>query len=176
MMFRETEYARPTQVQYAMLGEAVVDWSIIDLLVEALIARLVRAPDFPMLAVTKRLGAEARNGVLQALAEIHDQRYGGRVLSPEAVASIAKIRKQLQTLKPFRNRVAHWIWMRQTDDKLFGTPMLGRVPKAGRDDGSVVMTNADLRKHLDQLPKLATLIEETLSGLPEVDEPDLFNG
>ena len=175
-MFRETEYSRPTPTQYALLGEAVVDWSIIDLLVESLIARLARAPDFPMLAVTKRLGAEARNGALQALAEMHEQRYGGRILAVEAVSNIAKIRKQLQTMKPFRNRVAHWIWMRQTDDALFGTPMLGRVPKAGRDDGGVVMTNAELRKHLDQLPKLATLIEETLSALPEIDEGALLKG
>ena len=43
MLFRETQYSRPTAEQYALLGEAVVDWSIIDLLVESLIARLARA-------------------------------------------------------------------------------------------------------------------------------------
>lgn len=175
MLFRENEYSRPTTAQYALLGEAVVDWSIVDLLVESLIARLARAPDFPMLAVTKRLGAEARNGALQALAEMHEQRYGGRVLASEAVANVADIRRQLQSLKPFRNRVAHWIWMRQTDDKLFGTPMLGRGPKDGRDDG-VVMTNAELREHLDQLPPLASLIEATLSALPEIDEDKMVRG
>jgi hypothetical protein len=169
MLFRETEYARPTPTQYALLGEAVVDWSIIDLLVESLLARLARAPDFPMLAVTKRLGADARNAALQALAEMHEQRYGGQVLPAQAVAKVALIRKRLEALKPFRNRVAHWIWMRQTDDTLFGTPMVGRVPKRGRDDG-VVMTNAELRAHLDELPPLAELIEVVLKDLPEVDE------
>ena len=74
----------------------MVDWSIIDLLVESLLARLVRAPDFPMLAITKRLGADARNAALQALAEMHEQRYGGRALPSEAVAKVALIRKRLE--------------------------------------------------------------------------------
>ncbi|MCR5880194.1 hypothetical protein [Phenylobacterium sp. J367] len=174
MLFRETEYARPTPTQYALLGEAVVDWSIIDLLVESLLARLVRAPDFPMLAITKRLGADARNAALQALAEMHEQRYGGRALPSEAVAKVALIRKRLEALKPFRNRVAHWIWMRQSDDALFGTPMVGRVPKRGRDEG-MVMTNAELRAHLDELPSLAALIEAALQAPPEVDERSLLS-
>lgn len=174
MLFRETQYSRPTAEQYALLGEAVVDWSIIDLLVESLIARLARAPDFPMMAVTKRLGSEARNLALQHLAEIHEQRYRGRALPADAVANISEIRKRLKALKARRNQVAHWIWMRQDDEALFGTPMLGRVPKMGRDDGGVVVTNAELRSHLEELPKLAALIEATLSALPPIREEDLL--
>ena len=127
--------------------------------------------------MTNNSNDPAKNWLKAELEDSFDEDYelelGDATLS-EAVAKVALIRKRLEALKPFRNRVAHWIWMRQSDDALFGTPMVGRVPKRGRDEG-MVMTNAELRAHLDELPSLAALIEAALQDLPEVDERSLLS-
>ena len=168
MLFRG-EFSTPTEAQYAMLGRAVVDWSILDLLIETLLARLLRAPDFPSSAITRRLGFEARLQALDALMELHRVRYGHRLLPQEALAAVKDAIARARTLKPFRNQVAHWIWFRSDDETLFATPLLARQPKAKKTDGMTV-TNAALRRNIADVEALAEMLQIAFDRMPEVDE------
>lgn len=162
-------FSTPTEAQYALLGRAVVDWSVLDLLIEALLARLLRAPDFPSSAVTRRLGFEARLEAVDALMDLHRVRYRHRLLPQEALAAVKDAVARARALKPFRNQVAHWIWFRSDDESLFATPLLGRQPKAKKTDGMTV-TNAALRGNIAEVEALAEMLQAALDRMPEVDE------
>lgn len=171
MSFRG-KFSTPTQQQFAMLGELVSEWSIIDHCVTAVLARLAGTPDFLGLALTEKLGHVHRVAALRNLADMHERRYNGRKIPFDVLASVKYIAKQLDETKTPRNRTAHDIIVRVDDDTIFRANIRARHAPAhgGALPGMVTLTNAEMARDVSAATHLREEIEALLELLPEVAE------
>lgn len=155
-----------------MLGELVTQWSVIDFYCVDVIARLGRAPDFLGLAMVGDLGFIPRLAAMRNLLEIHEARYLHRFVSAAAIETARQVIRELERHKSARNHAAHAIWLRLSDDTVFGFKPRGKQitaksePKV--DEG--LRTIDSLRDDVRALAPIIVRLEGLLSELPEVDE------
>jgi hypothetical protein len=177
VIFRDTPYCAPTDHQYALIGRAVAEWTIIEHLINALLGRLVGVSTFPMRAITERLTGPGREEALSLLAEIHSVRYQHRILDEDGVAALKRIDRRFRALKRVRNDVAHLIWIRSSDDEMFATGLTAQLPEVmpSRWKQGAVVTNIEIEHWIARVAAFGDEIEQLLAVLPERDENSWLN-
>lgn len=160
----------PDKEQYALIGEAISAWGIVEHHTTAVLARLAGCPDFTGLALVERLGFLARMQAMDSLIDMHRRRYGCQKLSEDVLAEAEQILRRLRSEKEKRNRYAHDIWLRLADEQVMSLRMRGRQYRDETRDGAPIMSNADLQKDIDDAAALIGLLEALLERLPEVPE------
>jgi len=172
MIFRDTPYCAPTDHQYALIGRAVAEWTIIEHLINNLLGRLIGASAFPTRAITERLTGPGREEALSLLAEIHSIRYQHRILDEGGVAALKRIDRRFRTLKRVRNDVAHLIWIRSSDDEMFATGLTAQLPEAppSRWKQGAIVTNIEIEHWIACVAAFGDEIGRLLAVLPERDE------
>lgn len=170
-----TEYTRPTAEQYEAIGRIAAHWSFVEFELERLLIRLAQAPDFPGLALTNDLSIDNRLKALKNLADMNARRYSPARIPDEMKETIDQLAKEIACRKDGRNRFVHYIWLRQSDDKMFGTKFKGRQAR-GTDEGSYLLSsNSELMTLADELEGLANRIQNIADLLPEIQEaPERF--
>lgn len=125
--------AWPTINQLAAIGTVVNAWSWLDLAVQNLLCRLVQSATHLSQTLTEDLSPDNRIKALRRLAHTLDSVFLN--ITGEQAAAIAEIdavAKWMAANKAKRNNIAHYLWLRNTDEKMFGW----KYSLAIRDDHS----------------------------------------
>lgn len=181
------QLSTPDQEGWAAIGRVVGTWSLVEHLMDELLARLAGAPSFPALALIDKLTSADRAEAAEALLDMHRLRYGFRKLSPDQCDAIEAIFKEASALRARRNEAAHWVWYR-TGEGLFAHRFRGEQAKENArtlsrrrqarernqtdylDGHSRITTAADLHRIADRMIALSDRLLEARSFLPEVPE------
>ena len=113
---------RLTPQQLAAIGSVVTEWSVLDIQLQTLLCEMAQSPDTFGQALTNELGPDNRLKALDRLVETWRT-----IMRPEMLArhqadldEVAAILKWVKVAKGLRNQIAHWAWIRTTDEALLG--------------------------------------------------------
>ena len=102
---------RPTERQYAAIGKVAAAWSVMELLIVRLIARLSLAPSRIGYVLTNRLGSNDRIDAIDSLLTIHRQRYGDEFIGSETRVAIKDMLAKITAMRADRNSIVHSVWL-----------------------------------------------------------------
>lgn len=170
-----SQYAELTDAQYRAIGKAVVEWANIEYLLGVLLGRLLSTPEFLARTYTDSMSAARIQGAIQEAVEIHQSRYGYKLVPERVVCEIAEINSKVTSLRATRNKIAHFCWCRSSDDAMFGTNFAGGIPtpkKEKRDSALLPMSElAELhRQAFDLVERLGAIV----SNLPRIEEETIL--
>lgn len=166
-----SKFADLTDDQYAGIGRAVVEWANVEVLLGAVLSRLLLTPDFLGRTFTQSASASRLQTEIVEAAEIHARRYRYRFVSEELLHEILEINASVTIVRAMRNKFAHFCWVRSNDDEVWGTSFPGGVPSASKDRKAFVKLSTQDLVTLNQ--RVHTLVERLLTvreKLPEVRE------
>lgn len=167
-------YSQPTPHQFELIGRVVSSWAVVEYCLEAALAGLIGAPVFPSLAITNGLGPDNRLQALSNLIEMHKDRYGCRIVSEANLILLETLRKEVAKHKSERNKFAHYIWMRMSDEELFGIRIQGKVLKDMQKGSGVIRKNTEVAAFAAELHQLGERFGAHLQSLPTEDERDML--
>ncbi len=190
MPFHST-YSTPTARQLEAIGGVAANWALLEYALEILLSRLAMAPGFPALALTNNLSIDNRLAALRNLIAMHRDRYSARIIPIESLTELSELRTGIARIKGKRNKIIHYVWFRQTDEKMFGHRFKGARPSenaqtvaarrkahtAGLTDfeegPSLITTVTDLRKFAARIEALSDKTFALCEHLPDIDEERL---
>lgn len=160
-----------TEAQYLAIGKYVVEWSNVEHLLGVLLGRLIGTPEFLARTYTDLMrAATIQEAILEAL-ELHASRYGHRLLSKETVAEITRANTEVTALRAARNKIAHFCWMRSSDDELFGTRFGGGVPTPKKERRNhMVLKLSELASLHKKTYALVEQISAVVAAIPDMSE------
>lgn len=164
-------FADLTEVQYAAIGRVMVESSNLEHLVERLLIRLVRSPDFLGLTLTNPIGSVRRLDALKTLIDVHRRRYRCHFVESTVLDELQNAAKDVDKFRIDRNKFAHYCWCRESDDKVFGVKFTGKQPvlKSPAKD-CIVLTLSDLNEIVSEMRALAGRLQTMLNRLPQEPE------
>jgi len=171
MLSHTSKYSELTDAQFSALGRVLVESSNTEHLLEIIITRLLRAPDYPMLAITSQLGYKQRLEAIKILIDTHRRRYHNKLIDETMLDKLSDLIKQVDQFRIDRNRCAHYLWCRDTDEKVFGIKLTGRhsdSKKPNRD--CVTFTVMELNSIATQMHAIVDDLITILEGLPGIEE------
>jgi hypothetical protein len=171
MLSHASKYSELTDAQFSALGRVLVESSNIEHLLERIIARLLRASDYPTLAVTSQLGYYQRLKALNILIDTHRRRYHSKLINETTLDKLSDLIKQVDQFRIDRNRCAHYLWCRDTDEKVFGIKFTGKhgdFQKPNQD--CVTFTVTELNSIATQMHAIVNDLITIFEGLPEREE------
>ena len=117
-----------THSQARGIGHVVSAWAILEAVLQHTLVTLTQAPLTLGQALTEDLGPDNRLKALKRLCQTWLIGMGDRYPDHSAiVAKVDEVRKWIEGQKGLRNQIAHWQWIRQTDEKVFGFKYTMRV-------------------------------------------------
>lgn len=168
-----SRFGKPTDRQCQSIGRVATAWSVLEHGLEQAIARLSFTPNYPSLAVTNDLGIDNRLKCLISLIGLHSSRYAFAFTKRETLERLKTVVRDARFFKKYRNMAIHYVWLRDTDAKMFGVRFKVSNPiPAKTPDESLWHTTPEkitiLAEKIDQLShELWTLVRI----LPETPEP-----
>lgn len=175
MLSHSSTHAEPTPVQYAALGKAVAEWANIESLLGILLSRLLATPDFLARTYTDSMSAVRIQDAISEAAEIHNIRYNKRLVTEVQLVEIRKLNSDVSSLRSSRNKIAHFCWVRQSDDLLFGTNFAGGVYTPARERKSTsTLSLGELTELNERAHDLVERLLKLIPRLPEVTEESLL--
>jgi hypothetical protein len=163
-------HSRPTDDQLRTIGRVATTFSVLERIIGFTLARLALAPDFPTMAITKEIGVNYSLKAMGKLLALHKRRYRSEIAAPELLAELEKTLARIRPLKDERDVMIHTVWIRKSDDILYG---LRPRPVTER----VALESEPQEKTLAEINGLADRIQETADELfmmsqllPEIDE------
>lgn len=171
MLNHTSQYAELTPRQFEAIGRLVVEWSNLEFLLASVLTRLLRTPDMLGRVYTDELMAVRLQSAIEKAIAIQRHRYGARLVPVAVLDELSSLNSKIQAVRGTRNRLSHFCWSRQRDDKLFGTAFSGHVPPSKQiDKDSIVLSMAQLDEMYKESYGLVTRLTELLTQLPEVKE------
>jgi hypothetical protein len=122
-----SEYADLTSDQYAAIGRVVVEWSNIEYLLNVVLSRLLRTPEYLGRTYADGLAAVRLQTAITEAIEIHRGRYGRHFISEATLARTEAANSRVATLRGKRNRISHLCWCRTNDGEILGSSLAGGV-------------------------------------------------
>ncbi|WP_140419886.1 hypothetical protein [Achromobacter denitrificans] len=164
-------YAQLTPRQQACIGRFVTEWANAEFYLGILLGRLLGTPEYLARTYTDFLGAvQIQQAITQAL-EIHHHRYGDRLIQEALAKEVAGLSRRIDKLRSLRNKFAHYYWMRNTDEGMYGTPLSGASPYSKRGSRSDIETTvAEIDSAHDELFAVNSRLEEIVAEIPAVPE------
>ncbi len=150
-----TKYSRPTETQYALIGQIVCEYSISDNITKKTIARMSGAHPYLGACAVDKLSSNNKIDALKNLVAIHKIQFGCTLVSHDLCEDIIHYATELDVHRAIRNKFAHWVWMRQTDETVFGFDGNNKPTENKRQNGSVEYS-------LDELKNLKLSIDELI--------------
>ena len=115
------ETAGLTHSQLIGIAHVVSSWAVLEGVLQHTLVTLTQAPLTLGQALTEELGADNRLNALKRLCQTWLIGMGDRYPEHSAViAKVDEIRKWTVAEKGLRNKIAHWQWVRQTDETVLG--------------------------------------------------------
>lgn len=164
-------FADLTEAQYAAIGRVMVESSNLEHLVERLLIRLARTPDFLGLTLTNPIGSVRRLDALKTLVDVHRRRYSCHFVESEVLDELQDAARNVDKFRIDRNKFAHYCWCRESDEKVFGIKFTGKQPTLqSPTKDSIVLTLADLNAMATEMRALVRRLQTVLDGLPQETE------
>jgi len=164
-----------TEEQYAALGKAVVEWANIEEMLGAIIGRLLVTPDFLARSYTDSLSAARAQEILTQAIEIHRARYQCKQVSEKILDDLTAINEKITTLRAKRNKIAHFCWMRTTDEELWGTNFAGGMPSPKTERRcQAKFTLDDLAITHQECYQIVNQLLSIFDALPKINESGLL--
>lgn len=172
-----SQYAQLTPKQFEAIGRLVIEWSNIEVLLGAILSRLLFVPEFLGRTYTDEINAARLETAIKNALEIHSRRYGDRIISKDEGVQIKNLLKRVSKFRTLRNKFAHFCWSRSTDDEIFGTRLSGKLPTPEREKSESVTIS--LRDLDTAYAEAYSIVEEALAiikTLPNTEEERIYNG
>jgi hypothetical protein len=164
---------RPTDRQCAAIGRVAAAWSVIELLMERLLARLSMAPSLMGYVLTNRLAPDNRIGAIESLLTVHRQKYDDDFIGTNTRVAIKALLPKIKTLKDDRNFVVHSVWVSRGPDFLSRLDMGG----AARSGIDISTGEPERLADIEQLSKTTQTVSDQLfaltNQLPRIDATSL---
>lgn len=169
-MLNHTKYSDLTPEQYELLGKAFIEWSNIEFLLGVLLSRLLFTPEFLGRTYSDEMSAAKLESAIKNALEIHRSRYHGSVISKEMDAKVMQLMSKAATCRILRNKFAHFLWMRSSDNEIFGAKMSGKLPTPDRSSESVVVSVEELKTNYATAHALAEDMKRIILEIPKIEE------
>lgn len=164
-----------TDDQYSLLGKILIEFSQIEFLLNSILTKLLITPQFLGRTYTDKLTANSVILAIENAIEIHERRYRYKLVSEKKCRELSSILSQIKGTKTIRNKFAHYVWFRQTDDKIFGSKMDGKIfDAAKRNKNSVSYTNNQLKSQFILAEGLTNKLMGIYEELPTFEEEMIF--
>ena len=172
MPFNHTsKYSELTDKQFELIGKLLLEFSNLDYLIGILLNRLLITPEYLGLTYNDQLTVMKKIIALENAIELHRHRYDYRIISEQTLNDLTELVEKIKGIKTLRNKFAHNLWSRWSDDKIFGTKLSGKIidhKKPNRD--SITITNSELKKHYEQAYELVEKANNLLDIIPKFEE------
>lgn len=164
--------AKLTDQQLILVGKIMLEFSNIEFLMGTLLSRLLLTPEFLARTYTDNLAAAKVQEAINNALEIHGYRFGNSIITPDKVQEVKDLNLRIDKIRSYRNKFAHYCWMRHSDSEIFGTQFSGKVSRI--DKYTIVMTNSQLDKLYGEAYGIVDDLERCVQSLPELDEREIF--
>lgn len=163
------EHARPAAEHLQAIGRVATAYSVLERVLGMVLARLVLAPDFPTMAITKDLSMDNHLKALRTLIQLHEERYHSKIASKDLTHILANMATDVAKLKDERNIIVHTCWYRM-GDKLIG--LSGRPATISKVEAypAPEKTTAEINDLARRIETLGDAMFIVVQYLPEVDE------
>lgn len=175
-MLNHSKYSDLTATHYEALGKLFVEWSNIEFLLGLILSRLLFTPEFLGRTYSDEMNAARLEAATLNALDIHKFRYNHKVVSEAEDKNIRALLKRVTECRTLRNKFAHYLWVRSTDDQIVGFRMSGKPAQKKRDSESLALTLDDLRKAHIQSHALVEELQKTAMRLPSVPEERNLTG
>lgn len=166
-----SKFSELTAKQFELVGKLLIEFSNLDYLIGVLLNRLLITPEYLGRTYNDQLNIMKKIIALENAIELHKHRYDSRIISEQILNDLTELVQNVKGIKNLRNKFAHYLWNRWSDDKIFGTKLSGKLvdyKKPNRD--SITITNAELKKNYEQAYELVEKASELLDIIPRFEE------
>lgn len=171
MLNHSGKYAQLTDEQFGAIGLFLVEWSNVDVLLRMVLSRLLLTPAFLARTYTDEISSQGIDRAIREAVEIHRYRYGTSLIGEPILKQIIDACEQAAQARGLRNKIAHFCWMRSTDQELFGTRFSGGIPGSSKHrKGDATIKVSELLQRGQDAYALADKITKLLEELPELEE------
>ena len=135
---------RLTEEQATAFADVITAWSLLELTLQKVLCVLAQAPLALGQALTEDLGPDNRIKALKRLAQTWKavQRYNLTVEQRIALTDCLVLATWIAQVKARRNQIAHWNWLRQDDEEIFGFKYNTRPSGSYADQNNRPQTHA----------------------------------
>lgn len=169
-MLNHSKYSDLTAAQYEVLGKLFVEWSNTEFLLGLVLSRLLFTPEFLGRTYSDEMNAARIETAIFNALDIHKFRYNHAVVSEAEDKNIRCLLKDAAGCRALRNKFAHYLWMRSTDDTIIGFQMSGKPSQKKRDSDTLKVTLDELCRAHGQSHTLVEKLEKLVLRLPKVSE------
>ena len=175
MPLSHSKYSEMTPEQYELLGRFVVEWSNVEYLLGEVLSHLMIIPGFLGRTYNDQMRALDLDKAIRNILDIHEKRYTHVLVTEALCAQVLELVNMAGDLRSKRNKLAHYLWSRWSDQKVFGTRLTGKLPVRGKENrDSWLMTNEQLQEYGSQAHQLVESFLELLPLLPSKNEDDFI--
>ena len=172
MPFNHTsKSSKLTDKQFELIGKLLLEFSNLDYIIGILLNRLLITPEYLGLTYNDQLTVMNKITALENAIELHRHRYDYRIIPEPILNDLTELVQKVKGIKTLRNKFAHNLWSRWSDEKIFGTKLTGKLvnyKKPNRD--SITITNTELNKHYEQAYELVEKASDLLDVIPKFEE------
>lgn len=173
-----SQFAELTDDQFKLIGMVVVEWANIEFLQKNILSRLLLNPEFVSRIYTDFFSLNRMQEAIKEAINLHRYRYANKIVNDEILTKIERLCGQIQKARTKRNKFAHFCWMRNSDEAIFGTNFSFGLPhskkaKKSLEKSSIVITNEELSKLYNESYNLVNSLTEILKALPTINEEEL---
>lgn len=170
-----TKYSELTDQQFLLIGKVVIEFSNLDFLLGVMLTRLLLTSEFLGRTYTDHISSFKLIEAIENALDIHERRYNNQLISQNKSKEIKDILGKVKSLRKLRNKFAHYVWVRSSDEEMFGTKFSGIIPKYDRKkqqhlDDSIVLKLVELQKAYEKAYQLVDDITILNSSLPFLEE------
>ncbi len=154
-----------------LIGMFVSEWATAEFFLGLILGRLLLAPEYLSRTYTDSLGAaQIQDSISQAVG-IQKERYRGHLIADDLLDEILALNKKIKQLRALRNKFAHLCWMRDSDEKIFGTNFTGAALGDKRHKRSFAsLTVVEIRQQYQELFCAVERLQAIVKKIPGVSE------
>lgn len=176
MLNHSSPYAELTDEHFRAIGRLVVEWSNAEYLLAVVLGRLLFLPESVSRVYSGRMSAAVIEDAIDEAIKMHKSRYACRLVPEALLDEIKKTTECVRHLRSLRNKFAHFCWMRNTDDAIFGTNFRWDGPRRDRPaKGVLTLRISELDGLYDEAYSVAEKLLGIVERLPQFDEEDMLH-
>jgi len=164
------KYSDLTSEQYELLGRAFIEWSNIEFLLGILLSRLLFTPEFLGRTYSDEMTASKLESAIKNALDIHKKRYSESIITETQHEKITQVLVKAASCRTLRNKFAHYVWMRRSDEEIYGAKMSGKLPKANKSNGSMIISLNQLKENYSTAHLLVEDLQKIIFDIPSVKE------
>lgn len=166
------DHSKLSDEQVLAVGRVAVTWSVLEHMIDLVLARLALAPAYPALAITTDLSIDNQLKAMRVLLSLHEERYKGQIIQKPLLKTLKEMPKTIAKLKDERNAIVHTVWIRMGKEDYLRFP--GKALTSGAAEqrhGRPAYTVTTVNALADKIQAVADELFAVIQHLVAVDEP-----